>query len=129
MERRLVNPFIYLFMCHGAARGCEARLIVGACIEPGIPREHPDEGDGKSHGERARILDSAVSPRHSALFSSLAMYMYLYPTVFIYRSEPTKCAKMHHTTRGVLALMTNYGNAVSTLNTYILLIHLQPRRS
>lgn len=50
--RALVNPFIYLFMCHGgepgSTRGCETRLIADACIEPGIPRE--DEGMAKVTG-------------------------------------------------------------------------------
>lgn len=72
-----VNPFIYLFMCHGGARADEgvreARLIAGACIEPGIPRERPyrDEGNGKSHGELARGY-STPSPGLSR--SSLGIY-------------------------------------------------------
>lgn len=52
----LVNPFIYLFMCHGGstapARGCETRLIAGACIEPGIPRERPHRMRGWQKSRR-----------------------------------------------------------------------------
>lgn len=54
-----VNPFIYLFMCHGGARADEG--VRGAAYSRRMHRTgNPtgatvrDEGNGKSHGELAR---------------------------------------------------------------------------
>jgi len=62
--RKSIYLFIYVPRGGlGLTRGCgEARLIVGACIEPGIPRERParDEGMTAEVTENGtRIFDSA----------------------------------------------------------------------
>lgn len=58
--RALVNPFIYLFMCHGSWKpdGRGDQRVAGRLIathRAGIPPGPPDGGDRKSHGERVDI--------------------------------------------------------------------------
>lgn len=85
-RRRGPRKSIYLFIYvprreYGPMRGCETRLIAGACIEPGIPRERPHgmRGWQKSRGTCAGILDSAVS---GARFSLKIYRVFIYLCIF-----------------------------------------------
>lgn len=71
-----VNPFIYLFMCHGGARADEG--VRGAAYSRRMHRTgNPtgttvrDEGDSKSHGELARGYST---PSRDLSRSSLGIY-------------------------------------------------------
>lgn len=75
-EERRLGPrksiYLFIYVPRGGlrlTRGCdEARLIVSACIEPGIPWEYPvwDKGTtAKVTGNDARILDSVGLSEHS----------------------------------------------------------------
>jgi len=78
-EDALVNPFIYLFMCHGGAwidEGVRDAAYSRRMHRTGNPTRAPvqDEGMAKVTGIRTRILDSP-----EARFSSFLIYR-----VFIY---------------------------------------------
>lgn len=91
-SRKSIYLFIYVPRGGlGPTRGCEARLIAGTCIEPGIPRERPYgmRGNGKSHGELARGY-STPSPGLSG--SSLGIYG-VFTYSHVYAQYDASCSK------------------------------------